>query len=138
MVWRQLDAAMVRSGAVSSTWTSFSASAKVVAETCGPAPGPVPKAGGMPAGGPNGCWVGACAGWSCKPIVAPSSPIDVVAKKSLRDSDIFPPETVSHCIASGQSFGARAARRDAIRQFVYVFRNKLRLFADYLLADCAL
>src|SRR5215467_2523905 len=97
MVWRQLAAAIPRSAAFSSTWTSFSASPKVAVETSGPAPAPVPKAGGIPAGG---LVAGSCVAVALAAIAAPAHPM--VAKKSLRDSDILPPETVPHCIASGQ------------------------------------
>src|SRR5215831_15470920 len=106
MVWRQLEAAIARSAGFSSTWTSFWASPKVVGETSGPAPGPVPNAGGIPAGGAAR---GSCALLAPKPIAAPAHPM--VARKSLRDSDILPPETVSHCIASGH--GSALARAGA-------------------------
>ena len=50
-ILRQLPAACSRSAGVSENCTSFSASAKVAAETGGPKSGAVPKAGGAPAGG---------------------------------------------------------------------------------------
>ena len=50
IVLRQLPAATARSAAVISNCTSFSASAKVVADTSGPTGGPAPKAGGAPGG----------------------------------------------------------------------------------------
>src|SRR5262249_52692937 len=90
MVCRQLAAAIERSAVLNSTWASLSASANVVVETCGPTPGPVPKAGGIPAGGADGSCVGACVRSSSNPIVAPSNPTDAAAKKSLRDSGISP------------------------------------------------
>ena len=45
-----MPAAVSRSAGMSANWTSFSASAKVAAETGGPASGLVPKAGGAPGG----------------------------------------------------------------------------------------
>jgi hypothetical protein len=48
---RQLFAAISRCSRLSSTWTSFSASAKVEGETSGPASGAAPKVGGAPGGG---------------------------------------------------------------------------------------
>ena len=48
MAERQLPAAWARSFSVRGNWTSFSASAKVVAVTSGPTAGAVPKAGGAP------------------------------------------------------------------------------------------
>jgi hypothetical protein len=50
MELRQLPAAVARSAGVRSNRTSFSASAKVVVETGGPASGAVPNAGGAPGG----------------------------------------------------------------------------------------
>src|SRR5450432_801480 len=50
MVLRQLPAAVSRSARVSSNCTSFSASAKVDGETCGPTSGEGPNAGGAPGG----------------------------------------------------------------------------------------
>src|SRR5215831_21406758 len=51
MLLRQLVAACSRSLSPNSTWTSFSASWKVLEETSGPTCGPVPNAGGVPGGG---------------------------------------------------------------------------------------
>jgi hypothetical protein len=47
---RQLLAAVARSAGVICNHTSFSASAKVAADTSGPTAGAVPKAGGAPGG----------------------------------------------------------------------------------------
>ena len=49
----QLVAAMSRSASESVTCASFSASAKVAGDTCGPTAGAVPKVGGAPGGAPG-------------------------------------------------------------------------------------
>src|SRR6202042_1145637 len=55
IVTRQLSTASARSSVFSVTCTSFSASPNVVVETSGPTAGPVPYAGGAPAGASVGC-----------------------------------------------------------------------------------
>src|SRR5713226_6908226 len=80
MVLRQLLAAVARSGALISTWTSFSASAKVDGETSGPTAGPVPNAGGAP----GGRSAGFCARLRTS-AAAPRKPRDDSAKNLLRD-----------------------------------------------------
>jgi hypothetical protein len=82
---RQLSAAMVRSGAVNCTFTSFSASTKVADETSGPTGGDVLKAGGAPAGGsPGFCALARVA------TAVPNKLRDAWVKNSLRDFDIVP------------------------------------------------
>src|ERR1041384_1507252 len=79
MVRRQLSAATLRSFAVSSNCTSFSASANVVVETSGPTWGAVPNAGGAPGVGCDGfcdcVWV----------VAAASKPRELRVMKCLRD-----------------------------------------------------
>src|SRR5258708_7002621 len=89
MELRQLPAACVLSAAVSSTMTSFSASAKVAAETSGPTAGAVPNAGGAPAGGSAGFWAGSCPlVWPNAATVVPSRVRVVCVKNSRRDFDM--------------------------------------------------
>jgi hypothetical protein len=85
MELRQLPAASARSDWRKFTCTSFSASAKVDGETSGPTGGAVPKAGGVPAGSsPGSCFL------LLQAVAAPSRPIDELAKKFLRDFDMYP------------------------------------------------
>src|SRR6516162_6222148 len=93
MLFRQFCAPSARSRPLSSTRTSFSASAKVTAETSGPTAGAVPKAGGVPAGG------GACV-WASSfgATTSPTSAADDVTRKLRRDFDMMfsKPRIVAH------------------------------------------
>src|SRR5580704_4796677 len=89
MVLRQLFAAMVRSAALNSTCTSFSASAKVEGETSGPTAGPAPKAGGAPGGRSKGC----CA-YARYAVAAAKRLRDVWVRNCLRDFDMNPPARI--------------------------------------------
>src|SRR5215831_6281879 len=94
MALRQLPAACVRSAVVNSTWTSFSASAKVAAPTSGPTGCAVPNAGGVPGGGSGDFCCGVSAGFWALPRDATAAPKtrDASARNCLRDFDIrFPP-----------------------------------------------
>src|SRR5258708_25175238 len=79
---RQLPAACDRSAEVNSNWTSFSASANVEVDTCGPTAGAVPNAGGAPAGGSPvfGCFL-------LQAAAAPINPNEVF-RKWRRDLDM--------------------------------------------------
>src|ERR1700722_4195379 len=83
---RQLPAACARSAGVSSTWTSFSASAKVAALTSGPTGGAAPNVVGAPGGRVDELF------WARLAVatVAPSRPSVVWVKNSLRDFDMIP------------------------------------------------
>src|SRR5881296_2603618 len=88
--FRQLPAACSRSLAVICRFTSFSASAKVAADTAGPNSGAVPKAGGAPGGGCAGpfCVEDSFGFWAwLAHAAAPSNPRDACVKNFLRDSD---------------------------------------------------
>src|SRR5689334_20651450 len=87
MLFRQFCAACVRSFSVISTRTSFSASAKVAAETSGPTAGAVPNAGGAPGGELGG---GFCAN-TRDSAAAASMAADEVSRKSRREWDTCSP-----------------------------------------------
>jgi len=84
MLFRQFSAASARSLPLSSTRTSFPASAKVAAETSGPTAGAVPKAGGVPAGGGVPVWASTFGA-----MAAPTSAADDLTRKLRRDFDMM-------------------------------------------------
>src|SRR6202522_4316314 len=92
MPLRQLSAASLRSPSLSSTCTSFSASAKVTGETSGPTAGAVAKAGGAPGGS-------GAAFCSCLHEVTaiPNKLSEPLAKNCLRDSDMSPLQRILTC-----------------------------------------
>src|ERR1035437_8590531 len=83
MAWRQLPATSARSPGVSSTRTSFSASAIVAGEISGPTAGAVPNAGGVPAAG-VAARGGVCAS-ACTPVTSAAAEAAVVVRNSRRD-----------------------------------------------------
>src|SRR5512146_273997 len=87
MELRQLPAASSRCAFEFSTWTSFSASSNVPAETSGPTGGAVPNAGGAPGVGGCCCSETSCA-WLKVAAAAPITTSEVSVRNSLRDFDI--------------------------------------------------
>src|ERR1700677_1512204 len=85
MPLRQLSAACLRSPSLSSTCTSFSASAKVTAETSGPTAGAAANVGGAPGG--SGAAFGSCLH---EVAASPSKLSEPSAKNCLRDLDMAP------------------------------------------------
>jgi hypothetical protein len=87
MATRQVPAACLSSPALNSIRASFSAAAKVDAETSGPAGGAVANAEGAPGGALDG-EVGTSSAFAVPPRVAASvasTPSEVWVKNSLRD-----------------------------------------------------
>src|SRR5216683_7989382 len=82
---RQLAAASLRSASCNSTWTSFSASAKVSGDTSGPTGGAVAKAGGVPAGNSTGFF-----SWLQEETAIPRRPRELFVRNCLRDFDMAP------------------------------------------------
>src|SRR6201994_2514545 len=82
---RQLTTASLRSASLNSTWTSFSASAKVSGDTSGPTAGAVAKAGGVPAGGSAGFFVSLQ-----EETAIPKRPRELLVRNCLRDFDMTP------------------------------------------------
>src|SRR5579864_6409109 len=88
MVFAQVCAAMARSACVMGNCTSFSASAKVAAETAGPTVGPSPNAEGIPAGTSPGC----CA-WTRLAAADARRNSEVSVRNCRRDLDMLLPIT---------------------------------------------
>src|SRR5208282_4939557 len=84
----------------------FCASAKVEGDTSGPTAGPAPNAGGAPGGKP----LGVCARL-LSVMATPIKPTDVSVRNSLRDFDIYPPNSIlqSHQRIDNKTSGVRPA-----------------------------
>ena len=98
MLLRQLPAACCRSAGVRLNSTSFSASAKVAAETGGPTSGAVPNAGGVPGGKAAVSEVGP---GLPQEAAAATNPAEAQLRKSRRELDM------THC--NGRQAGGPAA-----------------------------